>query len=140
MVDLQEFATDLRNYFKCCPVCYSSAKGSFKVHLTVGERDTLECIMCGAKWHLYIVPFNGFQWAELDSTARNGRGKEFAGRRVDKNEILSITQNGSREQPNHIVTKEVIKEKEVITRVRCPYCRSAYNEILDNCPHCGAKN
>jgi len=140
MVDLQEFAVDLRNYFKSCPICFASAKGTFRVHLTMGERDTLDCNICGAKWHLYIVPFNGFQWAELDATAKDGRGKEFLGRRVDKKEILAITENGSRNNNQSVVTKEIIKEKEVITKVRCPYCHGAYDEISDKCPHCGAKH
>ena len=93
MVDLQEFAIELRNYFKSCPVCSASAKGTFKVHLTVGERDTLACNNCGATWHLFIAPFSGFQWAELDTPARDGRGKEFLGRQIDKTQILSLTEN-----------------------------------------------
>jgi hypothetical protein len=49
-------------------------------------------------------------------------------------------QKASHDQNNQsVVTKEIIKEKEVVTRVRCPYCHGAYNEILDKCPHCGAK-
>jgi DnaJ-class molecular chaperone len=52
-----------------------------------------------------------------------------------------MTQNASRDQNTQsTVTKEIIKEKEVVTRVRCPYCHGAYNETLDTCPHCGAKN
>jgi DNA-directed RNA polymerase subunit RPC12/RpoP len=141
MVDLQEFAIDLRNYFKCCPICFSSAKGTFKVHLTSGGKDTLACNVCGAEWKLYILPFAGFQWAELDSTAKDGRGQELCGRRLDKKEILSITQNATHDQNNQpVVTKEIIKEKEVLTKIRCPYCRGSYNETLDKCPHCGSKN
>jgi hypothetical protein len=141
MVELQEFALDLRNYFKCCPICFASAKGTLKVHLTVGERDTLTCNICGAKWHVYIVPFGGFQWAELDSAAKDGKGQEFCFRRLDKKEILSLTQNVSHDQnTKSVVTKEIIKEKEVVTKIRCNYCKGAYNEILDTCPHCGAKN
>jgi len=33
--------------------------------------------------------------------------------------------------------KEVVKEKEVIVKVRCPYCHKLYDETLDVCPHCG---
>jgi hypothetical protein len=141
MVNLQEFAIDLRNYFKCCPICFASAKGTLNVHLDLGENDSLTCNVCGAKWHLYIVPFGGFQWAKLELGSKDGRGRELMGRRLDKNEILSITQKGGREQNNQsVLTKEIIKEKEVVTRVRCPYCHGAYNETLDTCPHCGAKN
>jgi hypothetical protein len=136
MVNLQEFAIDLRNYFKCCPICFASAKGTFNVHLTLGERDTLACNICGAKWHLYIVPFSGFQWAELDSPAKDRRGEEFLNRRLDKKEILSITQNADHYQNSQSVsTKEIIKEKEVVTKLRCLYCHGAYNEVLDKCPH-----
>ena len=143
MVDLKEFAIDLRNYFRCCPICFASAKGVFNVHLTSArdEKDTLTCNICGAKWSLYIMPFSGFQWAELDSTAKDGRGQELLGKRVDKKEILSITQNANRDQTNQsAVTKEIIKEKEIVTKVRCRYCHGSFNEILDKCPHCGAKN
>jgi hypothetical protein len=98
MVDLQEFAIDLRNYFKACPICFASAKGTFKVHLTLGERDTLECTACGSKWHVHIEPFKGFEWAELDSAAKDGRGKEFLGRRIDKKEILLTTEKGIKER------------------------------------------
>ena len=141
MVDLQEFALDLRNYFKCCPICFSSAKGTFKVHLTAGGKDTLTCNICGAEWHLYIVPFTGFQWAELESTATDGRGQELFSKRLNKKEILSITQNANQEQISQsAVTKEIIKEKEIVTKIRCPYCRGSYVETLDKCPHCGGKN
>ncbi len=136
MVDFQEFASDLRNYFKCCPVCFSSAKGTFKVHLTLGERDTLSCNICGSIWYLYITPFRGFEWAELDSPARDGRGREFIGRKLDRKVLLTITQ---RDQTQNIV-KEVIREKEVITKIRCSYCKASYNEVLSSCPNCGAKS
>jgi hypothetical protein len=35
------------------------------------------------------------------------------------------------------LVKEVIKEKEVIVKVRCPYCANLYDASLDKCPHCG---
>ena len=95
MVHLQEFANDLRNYFKCCPICFTSAKGTFQVHLTIGENDTLACNICRAKWHLHIVPFAGFQWAELNSPAKDGKGQELIGKRLDKKQILSLTQNSN---------------------------------------------
>lgn len=33
--------------------------------------------------------------------------------------------------------KEIIREKQVTIKVRCRYCKGAYNEELDCCPHCG---
>ncbi len=35
--------------------------------------------------------------------------------------------------------KEIIREKEVIVKVRCAYCNGLYDETLDACPSCGAK-
>ncbi len=117
MVNLQEFAIELRNYFKSCPICNASAKGTFSVHLTAGEKDTLTCKICGAKWNLHIVPFRGFEWAELDLTANDGRGAEYLGRKLDKNQILSIIQKDSAEQNNSsTVTKEIKQEKETTTK------------------------
>ena len=43
------------------------------------------------------------------------------------------------ESQNHAREKEIIREKEVIVKIRCPYCRGTYDETLDECPHCGAK-
>ncbi len=34
-------------------------------------------------------------------------------------------------------TKEIIKEKEVIVKIRCPYWKNTYEQTLDKCPHCG---
>jgi len=117
MVNLQEFAIELRNYFKSCPICHASAKGTFSVHLTAGEKDTLTCKICGAKWNLYIVPFRGFEWAELELTAKDGRGAEYLGRKLDKNEILSIIQKDSAEQNNlSTVTKKITRDKKTATK------------------------
>ncbi len=139
MVNLQEFAKDLRNYFICCPVCFSSAKGTFSAHITNGEQDTLTCKMCGAKWNLYIVPLRGLEWAELISTAEDGKGIELLGKRLTKKQIRSMTQDDFDEHEK-AVTKEIIREKEVITRVVCPYFHSPFDETLEKCPTCGAKN
>ena len=36
-----------------------------------------------------------------------------------------------------IKEKEIIREKVVIVKTRCPYCKKLYEETLDKCPHCG---
>jgi DNA-directed RNA polymerase subunit RPC12/RpoP len=38
-----------------------------------------------------------------------------------------------------IVAKEIIKEKQVIVKMRCQYCKNLYEETLDKCPYCGAR-
>ena len=35
--------------------------------------------------------------------------------------------------------KEIIREKEVIIKVRCSYCQTPFDETLGNCPTCGAR-
>jgi RNA polymerase subunit RPABC4/transcription elongation factor Spt4 len=35
--------------------------------------------------------------------------------------------------------KEIVKEKEIIIKIRCRYCDNLYDETLDKCPHCGAQ-
>jgi Ca2+-dependent lipid-binding protein len=33
--------------------------------------------------------------------------------------------------------REIIREKEVIVKIRCSFCNNLYDETLDKCPHCG---
>ena len=35
--------------------------------------------------------------------------------------------------------KEVIRENEVIVKIRCSHCNNLYDETLDKCPHCGGR-
>lgn len=44
--------------------------------------------------------------------------------------------------PQQPITKEVIREKEIIyeiVKVRCPYCNTLYDATYDKCPYCGGK-
>jgi len=38
-----------------------------------------------------------------------------------------------------VMAKEIIRESQVIVKVRCPYCANLYDETLDKCPYCGGK-
>jgi DNA-directed RNA polymerase subunit RPC12/RpoP len=42
-------------------------------------------------------------------------------------------------QDQQVVIKEIIKESQVVVKIRCPYCANLYDESLDKCPHCGGK-
>ena len=42
-------------------------------------------------------------------------------------------------QPSHIHETEIIREKEVIVKIRCQYCGNTFDEKLDQCSVCGAK-
>ena len=50
---------------------------------------------------------------------------------------LAVTEITSDEEPT---IKEIIKEKQVIVKIRCQYCKNLYEETFDKCPHCGAHN
>lgn len=58
------------------------------------------------------------------------RGEAFVYQQVQQPPTISIHQ---------VKEKEIIKEKEVIVKVKCSHCQRLYNEILDECPRCGAK-
>jgi hypothetical protein len=45
----------------------------------------------------------------------------------------------SAEGEKQVKEKEIIREKEVIVKIKCPYCGKLYNETFDACPHCGGK-
>lgn len=55
---------------------------------------------------------------------------------IRKSEQDSLSQRITSENTN---VKEIIKEKQVIVKIRCQYCKNPYDETLDKCPHCGAR-
>lgn len=61
-----------------------------------------------------------------------------------KVEIDNLIDEFKRQTPRiETAPKQVLREKEmvkeVIVKVRCPYCNNVYNEALDRCPYCGGK-
>jgi len=61
-----------------------------------------------------------------------------------KVEMDKLLDEFKRETPRiEAAAKQVLREKEivkeVIVKVRCPYCNNVYNEALDKCPYCGGK-
>jgi len=58
------------------------------------------------------------------------RGEPFGYPQVQQSSTVSTRQ---------VREKEIIREKEVIVKVKCPYCQRLYNEVLEECPRCGAK-
>ena len=51
-----------------------------------------------------------------------------------------MRRNRPTQTPNQpfVQTKEIIRETQVIVKIRCKYCTSLYDELLDRCPYCGA--
>ena len=142
---MRVYESDVRTYFPYCPICYSKR---IQVKLISGGRDAVFCENCNASWHIY-VGLTGFKWGELEIEAPDGRGKDLLGKRMKGKEWRKMAMEGRRslssdqlaaiDQQEAKLVKEVIKEKEVIVKVRCSYCHNLYNETLDKCPHCGAR-
>ena len=139
----------IRNqYFPVCPFCYGKVTIVYKAR----GKDFASCLDCGAKWHIYLKKGRDhtleMTWAMLIEDGIDGKGKAYLGKKYDssiwkrwslkaKRKIASTREI---EKPSvEIKEKEVVKEKEVIVKIRCPYCHNLYNESLDKCPHCGGK-
>lgn len=141
---MEAYESDARGYFPCCPLCGSN---QIVIKLIRGGRDTLSCESCKAHWHLY-VGVGGLKWAELDLASENGEGMSLIGKRLKKEEWRKMAQNArkaipppppARDSDQVAREKEIIRQKEVIVKIRCPYCKNLYSETEDKCPHCGAK-
>ena len=52
---------------------------------------------------------------------------------------IGATDISAVKEEREVKETEIIREKEVSVKVRCPYCHNLYDETLDKCPHCGAK-
>ena len=139
------FESDVRGYFLCCPLCGSN---KLAVHLVEGGRDTMTCGDCGANWHIY-VGLTGLKWAELELEGKKGKGAGLLGKKLDKKEWRKMAQNARKNTAKETkeetkigiaIEKEIIREKEVVVKIRCGYCRNLYDETLDKCPHCGARS
>jgi hypothetical protein len=118
-----------------------------KPTLVPGGRDSLLCESCKAEWHL-IIGLGGLKWAELERESENGEGKALIGKRYEKGQWQKLAEKImstkiavpiTREVNRIIREKEIIKEKEVIVKIRRPYCKNPYDETLDKCPYCGAR-
>lgn len=138
-----EYEKDLRSYFQCCPICGNNQMTPNLIDL---GRDSITCDSCKATWHVYIG-LSGFKWAELDLPSKEGKGQEFIGKKFSNNEIRKLAQESRMSNLNThnkteavVKEKEIIKERHVIVKIRCSYCRCTYDESLDKCPQCGAKN
>ena len=104
------------------------------------RKSNLLCQNCQAKWFLHYS-MGELVGAELVNSNMDGKGKDLLKKEYEPEfwQKLAITKTNTSEQsPNIVSIREIIKEKEVIVKVRCPYCKHTYIETLEKCPHCGA--
>jgi hypothetical protein len=85
---------------------------------------------------------------QRERLSEKGEGKKLVGQRLEKekwqkmakNFLCSQSQIPVVREVNQILReKEIIKQTEVIVKIRCSYCKTPYNETLDRCPNCGAR-
>ncbi len=62
---------------------------------------------------------------------------EDAARIYEKLEMWDKAGECRRTAKTNYDAKEIIKEKQVVVKIRCPYCKNLYEETYDKCPHCG---
>jgi hypothetical protein len=66
----------IRKYFLCCPFCGNTQLTINLVSLSHLRKDSMECLGCGAKWHIYLGLY-GFSSAKLEIKSKNGKGIEL---------------------------------------------------------------
>ncbi|MGD0450474.1 MAG: hypothetical protein ABSA79_05390 [Candidatus Bathyarchaeia archaeon] len=141
---IETYDNEVRHSFPCCPLCGSK---HLEPNLVPGGRDSLLCEDCKAQWHL-TIGLIGLKWTELDNASENGEGKALLGKRFEKGQWKKMAEKrmntstivpNSREINQIAREKEIIREKEVIIKIRCSYCKQVYDEVLDKCPQCGGR-
>jgi hypothetical protein len=136
---------EVSKYFPRCPFCLEKTVEGHRDNWS-GE-DSATCSSCGAKWHLYQSAWTEkMQWAELKKIGSSG-GENLVGTKYKPEFWREMVLNNlkqkeklEKEGVEKTITREIVKEKEVIVKVRCPYCRKLYDETLNTCPHCGASH
>lgn len=134
--------TQVQKYFAVCPFCLEK---SVEIHHDNTNRDLVLCKVCGALWHMNISQLSfELRWVELIQTgAKDGaellgikHKPEFWRDMALKNAYAK--KKTETDTTNQTPVREIIKEKQVIIKIRCPYCHKTYDETLDKCPNCGA--
>jgi len=126
---------EIRTYFHTCPFCA-------KEDSVISHWDTfleISCKECYARWRIHTGWSGHFNGAELIKPNVQGKGTNLLGYNYPPDfwqKMVRVSDKLTSETIT-IKEKETIREKEVIIKIRCPYCHNLYDETLDKCPHCG---
>jgi hypothetical protein len=105
--------------------------------IEVSLREVEGNTIVSVKW---FYPTYEVQRQSTNEWARLIYSKRAVG--VEQNTSLLVEEFKSRVGATEITAetvREIVKEKTVIVKVRCPYCAFLYDEALDKCLHCGGK-
>jgi hypothetical protein len=135
IIELQE--KEVSKYLKHCPLCYAKSSIEFDWGL---RKSYVMCSECGARWHINYG-LTGFHWAKLVKVNVEGKGADLLEKEQEPQFWQKMYLEGRKTieevaPPNTVREKEIVRE--VIVKIRCPYCKNLYDETLDKCPHCSA--
>jgi hypothetical protein len=129
--DIEEhWKSHVAEYFPQCPLCGSK---SLEYDVEYGStQDYIYCTSCDAKWQIdwkgedfeieYITLLEVRDSGKYSDLIKQKRSPEFW------RKMMSDT----KEQVSTV-------KAETVSKVRCEYCGTFYNEALDACPYCGGR-
>ena len=128
----EEWENHLRRFFPCCPLCGSDG---IEIDIAFGRRyDYVVCPDCRAKWE---VDWKGEGFLIESVKLVEGKAPVQDEFNPDTWRKMALRKQKTRPSKEKASEKEIIREKEIIVKIRCPYCHKLYDETLDKCPNCG---
>jgi DNA-directed RNA polymerase subunit RPC12/RpoP len=135
-INEEHWESHVAEIFLKCPLCGSKL---LEFDVEYGSmQDYIYCLECNAKWEIdwkgenfkieYII------LVETGDTEKYG----LKGEKHSPEFWQQMASQTKETQPN-AKEKEVIRETQIIIKIRCQYCGKLYDEALDVCPNCGAK-
>ena len=107
----------------------------------------VDCAKCGKHIGFFSTPFNSHIVYDLEFNYRQTLNERCPYNPYRKEilcgncyqEVYENPPTAPQTPPEPVHFKEIIKETQVIVKIRCPYCSHLYDENANNCPHCGGK-
>lgn len=132
----EHWESHVAEFFPQCPLC-GSKQLEFDVEYG-SVQDYIYCLDCNSKWEIdwkgeefkieYIILLE-----TEDPEKQALKGKRYPP------EFWQRMASQTQETQLNTKEKEVIRETQIIIKIRCSYCGQLYDEALDACPNCGAK-
>jgi Zn finger protein HypA/HybF involved in hydrogenase expression len=126
----EHWKSQVAEYFPQCPLCGSK---SLDYDVEYGSvQDYIYCIDCNAIWEIgwkgedfkidYLTLLEVGNSEKYSNLVKERHGIEFW------REMMSAPREGV-----------PVAKVDLVSKVRCEYCGTLFNEELDACPNCGAR-